>query len=148
VNAELLVVFRLGLGDADGAADTDLESGEENRKFLRLFLLFVACGFGPSSSSSSEASTMFRLRRFAGGAIADCTMGATMMQHLSASKGCSVCRRLAIDGFCASEEELRVTAAARLGGSRTSAGQACSAGTVDSVTTKLLGTEYSTWVAP
>lgn len=51
-----------GLGDAVGARAFDGVLGEERRKLDKV--LALGC-----SSSSSDASTVFRRRRFAGGAI-------------------------------------------------------------------------------
>ncbi len=60
------VDFRIGLGEAAGlAAEVGFGSGDEKRKFFRLF--FRDCAV---ASSSSSDSTRFRFRRLAVGAIA------------------------------------------------------------------------------
>lgn len=58
----LAVLFFTGLGDEVGARSFAGEFGEERRKLVKV--LAFGC-----SSSSSDASTVFRRRRFAGGAI-------------------------------------------------------------------------------
>jgi hypothetical protein len=61
-----LVLGLTGLGEAVGCLSLEGELGDDMRKFANVF---VDCGWSPFSSSSSEVTATFRLRRFAGGAI-------------------------------------------------------------------------------